>query len=122
MLVSAAARGLSIRMGTTTHDGRRRDAAPVASHLRQMLEFEVGQEVVVETARWIENYDLDTADACLADAVHARLGGRRCATPPTPPGASHLTRGSGQRLITLTTCAALLHAEYRLIAFGHLVE
>jgi sortase A len=77
--------------------------------------------VVVETANTTFTYALDTAGDDLkvsfdADWVLAPV-------PDNPaPGGVEPDQKTGQRLITLTTCAELFHTDERLVVFGHLVS
>lgn len=85
--------------------------------LRRMPELQPGDEVVVETRRWVYTYVLDTGgddlvvpftDIWVVDPA-----------PVNPDGGPAPLPGE-QRLITLTTCAELFHTDDRMIAFGHL--
>jgi sortase A len=90
--------------------------------LRDMPDLEPGDEVLVETADRVYTYVLDTGGDDLtvgfdADWVLAPA-------PVNPDGGVQPPTGgdSGQRLLTLVTCAELFHTDARLVAFGHLVD
>uniref|UniRef100_UPI0034524574 class E sortase n=1 Tax=uncultured Nocardioides sp. TaxID=198441 RepID=UPI0034524574 len=88
--------------------------------LRRMPELEVGDEMVVETARWIYTYRLDTAgDALSVPFTQGWVVGEVPDNPRT--GGIEPAQEPGQRLITLTTCAELFQTDDRLIAFGRMV-
>lgn len=88
--------------------------------LKAMRDLEVGDQVAVETAEAVHTYELTTA----GDALEVDLSEGWVTTPlprnPRPNGVqpSHQT---GQRLITLTTCAEFFRTNGRLAAFGVLV-
>ncbi|PUA79783.1 class E sortase [Nocardioides currus] len=88
--------------------------------LRDMPGLDVGDEVVVETARATYTYVLDTAGDALE--VPFTAGWVLAALPRNPDGGVQPSQADGQRLITLTTCSELFHTDDRLVAFGHLVE
>lgn len=88
--------------------------------LRDMPALEVGDEVVVETARATYTYVLDTAGDALE--VPFTAGWVLADVPQNPDGGVQPAQERGQRLITLTTCSELFHTDDRLVAFGHLVS
>ena len=88
--------------------------------LRDMPSLEVGDEILVETARATYTYVLDTAGDALE--VPFTAGWVLDEVPSNPAaGGAEPVADAGQRLITLTTCSELFHTDDRLIAFGHLV-
>ncbi|WP_299921851.1 class E sortase [uncultured Nocardioides sp.] len=104
--------------------GRRGNFA-VAAHrvthgepLRAMPDLEPGDEIVVETRRWIFTYVLDTGGADLT--VPFTAGWVLDELPKNPSGGPQPDQSSGQRLLTLTTCSELFHTDDRSVAFGHL--
>lgn len=88
--------------------------------LRRMPELQVGDEVVVDTARTRYTYELISA----GDALRVSFTDVWVINPvpdnPDPDGVEPPQRP--ERLLTLTTCAELFHTEERLIAFGRLVD
>jgi sortase A len=85
--------------------------------LRDMPGLEPGDEVVVETPRWVYTYVLDTAgDALTVDFTQTWVVDERPKNPD-PGGVGPVKH---ERLLTLTTCAELFNTADRLIAFGHL--
>lgn len=87
---------------------------------RDLPDLGVGDVVVIDTARWRYTYVLDTAGDGLEVAFTESWV--LDAVPRNPRGGPQPSQGSGQRLITLTTCAELFHTDERLVAFGHLVD
>lgn len=88
--------------------------------LRYMPELGPGDEVVVETRDAVFTYELVTnpsdlvvtfEDVWVVDPL-----------PTNPDGGIQPAQKPGQRLITLTTCAELFATEYRMVAFGRLVD
>ena len=88
--------------------------------LRDMPALEVGDEIVVETARASYTYVLDTAGDALE--VPFTAAWVLDELPTNPDGGVQPAQEDGQRLLTLTTCSELFHTDDRLVAFGHLVE
>ncbi len=89
--------------------------------LRRMPELQVGDEVVVETAKRIFTYELTTGGDDLV--VPFTQGWVVDALPTNPEkGGVQPTQRPGQKLITLTTCAELFHTDDRMIAFGVLTS
>ena len=89
--------------------------------LRDLPALEVGDEIIVETARATYTYVLDTAGDALE--VPFTAGWVLGDVPSNPDeGGVQPAQEDGQRLITLTTCSELFHTDDRLVAFGHLVE
>lgn len=89
--------------------------------LRDMPDLEVGDEIVVETARATYTYVLDTAGDALE--VPFTAGWVLDEVPENPDkGGVQPAQDKDQRLITLTTCSELFHTDDRLVAFGHLVK
>ncbi len=89
--------------------------------LRRMPELRPGDRVIVETATATYTYRLDTNPNTLV----VPFSGTWVLDPlPKNPdvGGTQPAQGTGQRLITLTTCSELFHTDNRLIAFGHLVK
>lgn len=89
--------------------------------LRDMPALDVGDEIVVETARATYTYALDSAGDALE--VPFTAGWVLDEVPENPDaGGVQPLQEAGQRLITLTTCAELFNTDDRLVAFGHLVK
>ena len=87
--------------------------------LRDMPSLVPGDEVVVETGTHVYTYVLDTG----GDDLEVPFTETWVLDPvPDNPdqGEPEPAQRTGQRLITLTTCAELFHTDNRLIAFGHL--
>lgn len=81
-------------------------------------ELEPGDEVVVETAKAVYTYVVDTGgDDLTVPFTDLWVTDPR---PRHPGGGVEPPAGSGPRLITLVTCAELFHTDERLVAFGHL--
>lgn len=88
--------------------------------LREMTSLEVGDEIIVETARWTYTYVLDTpGDGLRVSFTDSWV---LAPLPQNPRDGAQPDQVPGQRLITLTTCAELFHTDDRLVAFGHLVD
>ncbi|GAA1949573.1 class E sortase [Nocardioides panacihumi] len=88
--------------------------------LRAMPELRPGDTVVVETATEVYTYVLDTGGDDLV--VHKSAVWTIQPRPHNPSGGVQPPRAAGDRLITLTTCASLVHTDDRMIAFGHLLS
>ena len=88
--------------------------------LRDMPKLRPGDEVLVETRDHMYTYELDTNPNELVVTFEDIWVIDRLPTNPDSGGVQPPSRKPGQRLITLTTCAELLHTDNRLIAFGHL--
>jgi sortase A len=89
--------------------------------LREMPELRPGDTVVVETRAAVHTYVLDTdPNALVVDFTDVWV------VDPLPknpdPGGVQPAQRTGQRLVTLTTCAELFHTDNRMIAFGHLLS
>lgn len=89
--------------------------------LRDMPDLEVGDEVVVETARTTYTYELVTAGDALTVPFTAGWVLDALPTNPDPDGVMP-PQEPGERLLTLTTCSELFHTDGRLIAFGVLTD
>jgi sortase A len=86
--------------------------------LRNMPELRPGDKVVVQTARAIYTYVLDTnPNALIVPFTQTWV----IAPHPRNPDTAGVEPPNSQRLITLTTCSELFHTDNRMIAFGHLV-
>ena len=85
--------------------------------LRDMPDLQPGDEIVVETRRFVFHYVLDTGGDDLR--VPFTAGWVVDPEPVNPDGGVEPLAGE-ERLITLTTCAELFHTDDRLVAFGHL--
>ena len=110
----------------TAHPGRKGNYA-LAAHrvthgepLRDMPKLRPGDEVSVETRRFVYTYELDTNPNALVVTFEDIWVIAPLPDNPDPDGVEPPSRRPGQRLITLTTCAELFHTDNRLIAFGHL--
>ncbi|WP_241153752.1 class E sortase [Nocardioides pantholopis] len=88
--------------------------------LRGMPDLEVGDEILVETARAVHTYELTTGGDALS--VPFTTGWVLEALPRNPDGGPQPDQRAGSRLLTLTTCAELFHTDHRLVAFGRLVD
>ena len=89
--------------------------------LRDMPALEVGDEVIVETAKTIFTYEMVTAGDALT--VPFTAGWVLDPVPTNPEkGGVQPPQDTDQRLLTLTTCSELFHTDDRLIAFAVLVE
>ncbi len=85
--------------------------------LRDLPELEAGDEVIVQTRGATYTYVLTSA----GDGLEVSFTDGWVVDPlPTNPheGGVQPEQRQGQRLITLTTCAELLHTDERLVAFG----
>ena len=89
--------------------------------LRRMPELRPGDTVIVETARATYTYVLDTDPNKLVVPFTGVWVLDRHPHNPDPNGVEP-PAGTGQRLITLTTCSELFHTDNRMIAFGHLLR
>ena len=89
--------------------------------LRDMPKLRPGDEVIVETRTAIYTYELDTNPNDLIVTFEDIWVVNPLPTNPDPNGVQP-TQMSGQRLITLTTCAELFYTDERMIAFGHLSQ
>ena len=88
--------------------------------LRAMPDLQPGDKVIVETATAVYTYVLDTGGD---DLVVDKSGVWTIQPHPhNPSGGVQPPRSAGDRLITLTTCASLVHTDDRMIAFGHLLS
>ncbi len=85
-----------------------------------MPSLEPGDEVVVETGRWVYTYVLDTPGDGLTVPFTSAWVLADLPRNPEAGGVQPPDRAPGQRLITLTTCSELFHTDDRLVAFGHL--
>ena len=112
----------SLRLIAGTGDTLATANMPYARKKRLIRHFQDLQAdvVVIDTARWRYTYVLDTAGDGLEVAFTESWV--LDAVPRNPRGGPQPSQGSGQRLITLTTCAELFHTDERLVAFGHLVD
>lgn len=90
--------------------------------LRDLPSLEVGDKVVVETARATYTYVLDTDGDGLQVPNTAGWVLDDVPQNPEEDGVQPPSQDEGQRLITLTTCSELFHTDDRLVAFGHLVD
>lgn len=88
--------------------------------LREMPELQPGDKVIVETAAEVDTYVLDTGGDDLV--VDKSAVWTIQPHPHNPAGGVQPPRAAGDRLITLTTCASLVHTDDRMIAFGHLLS
>jgi sortase A len=88
--------------------------------LRDMPDLEVGDRVIVETARTVYTYRLLTGGDDLT--VPFTAGWVLDPLPTNPDGGVEPPQKPGQRLLTLTTCSELFHTDNRLVAFGVLVD
>lgn len=88
--------------------------------LRRLPELRRGDEVVVSTRDEDLVYELVTD----GDALELPMTDTWVLDdlPAHPAGGVEPPQGSGQRLLTLTTCADLFHSDERLVAFAVLVE
>ena len=119
------ARGFGIIAGSAApgHVGNVTLAGHRITHgepLRHMPDLDPGDRIVVETRDTIYTYALDTA----GDALTVDLDAQWVTSPdPTDPATDQpVSAAAGtDRLLTLVTCAELLHTDTRLVAFGHLV-
>jgi sortase A len=89
--------------------------------LRDMPSLRAGDAIIVRTPEATYRYVLDT------DGDSRTVGNRATwvteADPVDPETRRPMSDVVGStRLITLVTCAELLHTDERLVAFGHLVE
>ena len=87
-----------------------------------MPDLRPGDEVVVETVR---RHATPTGSTPTRDALVVPFTGIWVLDPlPKNPTAAACSprSGTGQRLITLTTCSEIFHTDNRMIVFGHLVE
>jgi sortase A len=86
--------------------------------LADMPDLDPGDEVIIETRDVVYTYVLDSGGDDLTvgfDQVWVLD-----ALPTNPAEGVQPAQASGQRLLTLTTCAELFHTDDRLVAFGHL--
>ncbi|WP_162259826.1 class E sortase [Nocardioides sp. Soil777] len=88
--------------------------------LRDMPSLDSGDEVIIETGRWVYTYVLDTPGDGLTVPFTGAWVLADLPRNPEPGGVQPPDREPGQRLITLTTCSELFHTDDRLVAFGHL--
>ncbi len=89
--------------------------------LRDMPDLEVGDTVIVETAKKTFTYEMVTdGDALTVDFTASWV----LDPVPTNPekGGVQPPQDPDQRLLTLTTCSELFHTDNRLIAFAVLVD
>lgn len=87
--------------------------------LREMPSLEPGDTLLVDTRDYTYTYRLDTGGAALVVPFTATWV---LDTRPVNPDGECNPRGSGHRLLTLTTCSELFHTDNRMVAFGHLVK
>jgi sortase A len=87
--------------------------------LRDMPDLDPGDQVIIETADKVHVYELDTGGDDLEVSFTADWVLER---QPVNPDADGVGPADAPQLLTLTTCADLLHSDERLVAFGHLVE
>lgn len=87
--------------------------------LRDMPDLEVGDEVVVETARFVYTYVLTTGGDDLEVPFTATWV---LADLPVNPEAGGVQASGGPSILTLTTCSELFHTDNRLVAFASLSE
>ncbi len=88
---------------------------------RRLPDLRAGDLIVIDTARTRYTYVLDTdGNSLQVDFTENWVLDARPSNPR--PGGPQPIQGSGQKLITLTTCAELFHTDSRLVAFGHLLE
>lgn len=89
--------------------------------LRDMAELEAGDRVLIDTKRTTYTYELLTdGDALTVDFAADWV----LAPDPRNPeeGGVQPPQRSGQRLLTLVTCAELFHTDERWVAFAQLVS
>ncbi|WP_395690902.1 class E sortase [Nocardioides sp.] len=89
--------------------------------LRDLPDLEVGDEVLVDTARTTYTYRLVTGGDALTVPFTAGWVLDPLPTNPEDGGVEPPQR-PGQRLLTLTTCSELFHTDDRLVAFAELVS
>jgi sortase A len=89
--------------------------------LHHMPELRAGDRVVVETAGATYTYRLTSGGDDLVVPDTATWVTETLPRNPTKGGVQPAQQ-SGQRLLTLTTCAELFHTDDRMVAFGVLVD
>lgn len=87
--------------------------------LRQMPDLRPGDDVIVETRRWVFTYQLDTDPNALVIDFSQGWVLDTVPVSPSPDGPSPAP--TSDRLLTLTTCADIFHSDARMVVFGHLI-
>jgi sortase A len=87
--------------------------------LRDLPLLRPGDRVVVETRDRRLTYAIDTLPGSL---VVDRTATWVVADRPVDPDPAGAVTPPGRRLLTLVTCAELVHTDERLVVFGHLVD
>jgi sortase A len=88
--------------------------------LRQMPDLRPGDEVIVETRRWVFTYQLDTDPNALV--IDFSQGWVLDTVPVNPSLDGPSPSPASDRLLTLTTCANLFQSDARMVVFGHLIS